>query len=182
MNPRIHPIQKPTNILSWLGFQFIKKELGKITMVAKVIYVRFPKIMMLVKKMLDIGASHSLPEQLILLIQTYVATLNGCQFCMDVSKFKADRKKLEQEKFRQLMVFENSSHYSPGEKAALAYVEEVTKQVSVKDETFGRLKKYWNDRQIIEITYAISVENFLNRMVKPLGIGSDNLCEIHNVS
>jgi len=179
MNPRIQPIEKPKGLLSWLGFLFIKKELGKVTTVAKVIYVRFPRIMMLVKKMFDLEEKHSLPKAMNILIQTYVSTLNGCAFCMDVSALKAEKTDFNSEKLYQLLDFENSTLYSPAEKAALNYVAEVTKQISVTEETFSRLKDFWNDRQIIEITYAASVENFLNRMVKPLGIESDNLCDIH---
>lgn len=182
MSARIKPIEKPRGLLTWIGFMIIKKKLKKVTTVAKVIYVRFPRIMMLVNKMLDIAENNSLPKDLNILIQTYVSTLNGCSFCMDVAYLKYLKSGIDQEKVIKLFAYESSPLFSPAEKAALSYVEEVTVQVHVKKETFERLKHYWNDRQIIEITYATSVENFLNRMVKPLGIGSDNLCEIHQKS
>jgi alkylhydroperoxidase family enzyme len=112
------------------------------------------------------------------IIQTYVATLNGCSFCQDLSTKKAHQQDIPSEKFKQLAEFRHSSHYQPTEQAALAYVEELTKQVEVSEQTFEALREHWTDREIIEITYAASVENFLNRLVKPLGIGSDQLCEL----
>ena len=178
MHPRIHPIDRPKSILARLGFWFIRRDVGKVTTVAKVIYARFPRIMLLVKRMLNIEKRHSLTDSMHTLIQTYVATLNGCSFCMDLSTKKAHQQGIPSEKFKQLSEFRHSSHYPPAEQAALAYVEELTKQVEVSDSTFEALREHWTDREIIEITYAASVENFLNRLVKPLGIGSDQLCEL----
>ncbi len=94
---------------------------------------------------------------------------------MNVSELKAVRSGIPIKKSFHLLKFNNSELYSPKEKAALAFVEEVTKKVQVDDAVLLELKSHWSDREIIEITYAASVENFLNRMVKPLGIGSDNL-------
>jgi len=178
MHPRIHPIDRPKSILARLGFWFIRKDVGKVTTVAKVIYARFPRIMLLVRRMLTIEKRHSLTNSMHILIQTYVATLNGCSFCMDVSTKKAHKLNIPSEKFQQLTDFRHSPHYQPAEQTALAYVEELTKQVEVSAPTFEALREHWTDREIIEITYAASAENFLNRLVKPLGIGSDQLCEL----
>jgi AhpD family alkylhydroperoxidase len=176
MHPRIHPIDRPKSILARLGFWFIRRDVGKVTTVAKVIYARFPRIMLLVKRMLDIEKRHSLTDTLHPLIQAYVATLNGCSFCIDISSKKARQQNIPPEKFQQLADYRHNPHYPPAEQAALNYVEELTKQVEVSDPTFEALREHWTDREIIEITYAASVENFLNRLVKPLGIGSDQLC------
>lgn len=180
MEPRISTIEKPKGILSFLGFYSIKKQMGKVTTVAKVIYVRFPKIMMLVKKMLDIDKSQTIPEELQIMIRGYVATLNGCPFCIDTSKFYAYKKGFNVEKLSYLHNIEDSGIYTEKEKATLNYVKEVTKKVSVEDNTYAQLEKHWNEKEIIELTYLAASENFLNRLVTPLNIGSDNLCEIRN--
>jgi len=39
-------------------------------------------------------------------------------------------------------------------------------------------KKYCGDEEIIEITYISASDNYLNRLIIPLNIGSDELCEI----
>ncbi|MEQ8928044.1 MAG: hypothetical protein RLO81_19660 [Fulvivirga sp.] len=177
MEHRIKPIERPKKLLAKIGFWFIKRELGKVTSVAKVIYSRFPKVMLLVKKMLDIEKKHSLSPQFQIIIQKYVAYLNGCTFCMDVSDYKAQDLDVPRKKMTELSTIKTSQNFSLSEKAALQYVEELTNNVSVDDETFLNLKQQWTDNEIIEITYCASVENFLNRLVKPLGIGDDNLCQ-----
>jgi alkylhydroperoxidase family enzyme len=48
----------------------------------------------------------------------------------------------------------------------------------VSDETYNALKSYCSDEEIIEITYIAASENYLNRLIKPLGIGSDELCKV----
>lgn len=180
MPSRIPPVDRPKGVIARLGFWFIKRDLGKVTTVAKVVYARFPRIMLLVRKMLNLEKGHSLSTALQRLIQTHVATLNGCAFCMDISVLRARQLDISPEKFRQLPDYGSSPHYLPAEKAALAYVEELTRQVEVSDETFAALQEHWTNREIIEITYAAAVENFLNRLVKPLGIGSDELCTLEN--
>lgn len=45
-----------------------------------------------------------------------------------------------------------------------------TRNVTVDDETFNALKAHCDDNEIIEITYVAAFENYLNRMVKPLGM------------
>lgn len=53
MDSRIAPIENPKRWLALLGFWFIKRDVGQVTTVAKVIYARFPRIMLLVKKSRD---------------------------------------------------------------------------------------------------------------------------------
>ena len=180
MNNRIPTIERPRKLIAILGFWFIKKELGKVTTVAKVVYARFPKIMLLVKKMLDIEKKHSLEPQLQVLIQKYVAILNGCTFCMDVSDKKTLELNIPKGKVKDLANPHSSDQFIAAEKSVLKYVEELTKDVAVSDQTFKLLKDHYSDNQVIEITYCAATENFLNRLVKPLGIGSDNLCQINN--
>ena len=179
MDLRIQPIEKPKGFLQRIMFFFIKKEFGKVIMPAKVIYARYPKIGMLVKKLYDVEKSLKLvPEPEKFLIQNFVATLNGCTFCMDISKRKSIDKNTGLEKFSDLMAYKYSDHYTNREKAIFAYLEEMTKNITVSDKIYAQLKEYCSDEEIIEITYISASENYLNRLIKPLNIGSDELCEI----
>jgi alkylhydroperoxidase family enzyme len=176
---RILPIDKPKNIFVRIGFSLMKKQFGKVIMPARVVYARYPKLMFLTKKLMDIEQSmHEITDELKFLIQNFVATINGCSFCMDIAMKRAIQKKMPLEKFNELPNFKISSHFSDKEKAALTYVQEMTNNVHVPDEIFTELKKHWNDDTIIEITFTAAAENYLNLMTKPLGIGSDGLCMI----
>ncbi len=157
----------------------MKKQFGKVIMPAKVIYSRYPKIGMLVKKLYDVEHSLKLlTDSEKFLIQNLVATLNGCTFCMDISKKKAINKNIGLEKFYDLTNYQNSDKYSEKEKCIFQFVEKMTKEIVVDDDTYARLKRFCSDEEIIEITYVSASENYLNRILKPLKIGSDELCEI----
>lgn len=179
MNPRISPIDKPKGIFNKIMFALMKKQFGKVIMPAKVIYARYPKIGMLVKKLYDVEQSLKLvQESEKFLIQNLVATLNGCTFCMDISMKKAVNKSIGLEKFYDLLNYKNSTKYTDREKAVFKYVEEMTKELVVSDDTYNSIKSYCSDEEIIEITYISASENYLNRILKPLKIGSDELCAI----
>ena len=60
----------------------------------------------------------------------------------------------------------------------LRYVSEMTKNITVSDETYNNLKRQFSDEEIIEITFISSSQTYLNRLIKPLNIGSDELCKI----
>jgi hypothetical protein len=177
--PKIAPIEKPTGVVRRIMYALMKKEFGKVIMPAKVIYARYPKIGLLVKKLYDVEDSLklvSLPDKF--LIQNLVACLNGCTFCIDISMKKAINKNIGMEKFYDLLNFQNSDKFSEKEKAMFRYVEEMTNNIVVSDETYNLLKTYCSDEEIIEITYVSATENYLNRLIKPLGIGSDELCQV----
>jgi alkylhydroperoxidase family enzyme len=54
--------------------------------------------------------------------------------------------------------------WSPRERAALLYAEQVTRDAKeVSDEMFAELKKHFDEGQIIELTAAIGLFNFFNR-------------------
>ena len=179
MEPRIKPIEIPKGIFRRVMYFLLKKEFGKVIMPAKVIYSRYPKIALLVKKLYDVEDSFTkINDAEKFIIQNFVATLNGCSFCMDVSMKKSISKNISLDKFYDLLNFKVSDKYDEREKAMLAYVMEMTHNIIVSDEVYNYLKKYFSDEEIIEITYISASENYLNRLIKPLNIGSDELCEI----
>jgi alkylhydroperoxidase family enzyme len=60
--------------------------------------------------------------------------------------------------------------------AALAYVEEATRHKRVSDATFEELRKHFDEREIVEITWLNAVENYYNLLNVPLEIDSDGFC------
>lgn len=46
------------------------------------------------------------------------------------------------------------------------------------DETFAALRGYFSDRQIVELTFAVAIENFFNRINAPLGIEAEGFCAV----
>ena len=111
-------------------------------------------------------------------MQTRAAMLNRCEFCEDIAKAQAVQQKIGLEKFQDLDSYARSSAFSDREKAALAYVDEATRQKQVADPTFDELRKHFSEREIVEITVLNAIENFYNLINIPLDIPSDGLLEI----
>lgn len=179
MRPRINPINKPRSFFGRVMFYFLKKEFGTVIMPAKVIYSRYPKIGMVVKKLYDVEDSLKLiSEEDKLLIHCLVSEINRCSFCIDLAQWKAINKKFSAKKFSEISNYKSNDVFSERDKSMLKYVSEMTKNVTVSDQSYNNLKRYFSDEEIIEITFVSSSQTYLNRLVKPLNIGSDELCQI----
>jgi 4-carboxymuconolactone decarboxylase len=54
--------------------------------------------------------------------------------------------------------------------AVVAYTDAVTRDVSVSDEVFDRLAKYYPAREIVELTIVIGAYNMHARLIEPLQV------------
>lgn len=176
--PRLKPIEDPESLKLKLAYWFTKKRLGKVITPIKVHHARFPKGLGLAKKIVETEELIDLDSKLKHLIKVYTATLNGCAFCVDIGKASAQKKQLDPAIFDDLLRFEESPQFNESEKAALAYVDEATRNKHVADSTFERLQDCFSEREIVQITLLNAIENFYNLMNAPLNIGSDELCEL----
>ena len=66
--------------------------------------------------------------------------------------------------------WEEAVEFDERDRAVLAYTDAVTRDVQVDDAVFERLKKHFNDRQIVELTVLIGIYNMHARVIEPLGI------------
>ena len=118
-----------------------------------------------------LGLSDGLP-------MTLVSAINGCGFCVDISRAMAVRQHLGTEKFNALSEYRTSPLFSERERAALAYVEETTRHKRVSDATIAALRRHFSEAEIVEITWLNAVHNYYNLINIPLEIESDGLCAI----
>lgn len=176
--PRLEPIENPSNLKVKLAYWLAKQQMGKVITPLKVLYARFPESLSLGKALVDMEDKFTVGRKLQFLIQTYIATKNGCAFCMDMAQANLQDEDTGSEKLNELFKFEESIHFTKKEKAALAYADEVTSHKEVSDETFKRLKKYFSDREIVQITMINAIENFYNLINAPMNIGSDEFCQL----
>jgi alkylhydroperoxidase family enzyme len=120
-----------------------------------------------------------LPSPTAVLIRERVATLNMCFFCMDAARWFALRQSADNlPRFDALDDYRTSPLFSEAERAALDYVTELTKDKSVDPETFARLARHYNEREICDIVWLAASEHLYNITNIALNIGSDGLCEI----
>ena len=104
--------------------------------------------------------------------------INECTFCVDIAKAVAIQQHMTLDKLDALPQYRTSPLYSPRERAALAYVEEATRTKHVSDATFAELRRHFDEREIVEITWLNALENYYNLLNLPLGIEADGLCAI----
>jgi alkylhydroperoxidase family enzyme len=176
MEPRLVPVERPTNPLLRLAYRLSEKQFGKVIGPLKVIYSRKPRLLVLaaqIHRTLEHGLS--LEPSLRLLVQAQAARLNGCAFCDDLALAQAVRARMGPERFQALEDFRGSDLFTAREKAALTFAEEATRTRDVSEETFAELRRHFEETEIVELAWVNAVENYFNLQAHPLRIGSDEL-------
>jgi len=178
---RLEPIEHPSNVLLRIAGWITKRQFGKVITPLKVIYSRKLPLLFIANKIYQFQEkSVSLEPSLRFLITTLVSRLNGCQFCNDISLAQTVQRKLGSEKFFALgdEIDINSHAFTPKEKAVINFVNEYFEKRSVSDETFNKLREYFDENQIIEIVAINACEHYFNALAIPLGIESDGLRQL----
>jgi 4-carboxymuconolactone decarboxylase len=100
-----------------------------------------------------------------------IALLNGVDYVLQAhGPVYALKEGLTPEQVKALAVWERSDLFSDKERALLAYVDTITREIEVPEPVFAALKPYFNDRQIVEVTMLISAYNMLTRFLKALRV------------
>jgi AhpD family alkylhydroperoxidase len=177
--PRLDPIDQPPTFTARIAALLMRRQLGKVIAPARVIYNRVPRMYNLSWQLVRLQRDGlTLEPELRLLVQVWVAMVNRCTFCIDIAKALAVQERVPLDKFHALPEWRTSPLFSDRERAALAYADEATRDKKVDDATFANLRKHFDERQIVEITFLNALENFYNLMNLPLGIEEDGLCAI----
>ena len=176
---RLAPIDEPSGLVPRIAAWMTRRRLGKVMAPMRVIYPRFPALYQLSYSILRIQERRlKLDPRLTVLVTTYVAGLNGCSFCEDIGRAFAVYGRQGLDRLDAVADWTKSDLFSPAERAALAYAEAATKEIHVKDAVFEELRRHFDERGIVEITWLVAIENYYNRLAGPLGLESDGLCEI----
>jgi alkylhydroperoxidase family enzyme len=85
----------------------------------------------------------------------------------------------DETKIAEVPTWRESQRFSPLERAALEYAEVMTiTGQRVSDELFARLRTFFDEGQIVELTAAVALENFRSKLNVPLGIEAQGFCVI----
>ena len=116
------------------------------------------------------SVGRSLDRKLYELIYIRVSLINGCHYCTQHHLASSKRVGLTSEDWAALKAGDYS-HYSEKEKAALAYIEKLTRSPhDVSDTDFANLKKHFSDPEIVDIHLLTGLANLTNRFTDPLGL------------
>lgn len=118
-----------------------------------------------------------LPESTRLLAMQLVGEVNRCNWCIDFGRSLAEGD--TREKILHVQEFATYPGFTDAERAALRYASESSQvPVEVSDETFAALRRHFSERQIVELTFAVAIESFFNRVNAPLGVEAEGFCAI----
>lgn len=113
------------------------------------------------------------------LITVRVSQINWCRFCVDINSSFVLQRGGSAEKLTDLERFESSTRFSDAEKAALAYAEAMTRSEQRPGvEHFARLRRHFDDDEIVELTAIAAFQNASSRFNAALDIEPQGFCSV----
>jgi alkylhydroperoxidase family enzyme len=109
---------------------------------------------------------HSIKE----LCRVYVSQSVKCEYCGNQRSVKSAQAGLVEEDYKDLLNFEKSTRYDERQKAALAYAEAITWDVSADDRLWQRLQAHFSEPELVELGYFIAITMGQQRWLRTLNI------------
>jgi AhpD family alkylhydroperoxidase len=121
-----------------------------------------------VKKFIEAGAivkQSGLDPKLIALIDVRAAQLNGCAFCLDMHAKEAKLLGERELRLYHVGAWRDSGLFTDREKAALEWTEALTvlKPEGVSDEIYGRVREFFSEKELSDLTVAVGLINMWTR-------------------
>jgi AhpD family alkylhydroperoxidase len=110
-----------------------------------------------------------LDQTLLHLMKLRVSQINGCAYCIDMHWKDLRALGESEQRLYGLDAWEESPYYSDRERAALAWAEAVTniREGHASDAVFEATRKYFNEKELGDLTLAIGLINTWNRLAIP---------------
>ena len=111
------------------------------------------------------------------LLTVRVSQINWCAFCVDINAATGLKRGVSEEQFAALDRFETSPLFDERQKAALAYAEAITRTDAGVDEALmTRVKQYFDDDAVIELTAVIAFQNMSSKFNAALDVAPQGFC------
>jgi len=108
-----------------------------------------------------------LPPVLVDLVYLRISQINNCAYCLDMHTRDLLKKDQPIEKIALVQAWREAGNlFDARERAALAWAETVTRvaETGVTDEAYAAAHAEFNERELTDLTIAISLMNAYNRM------------------
>lgn len=118
------------------------------------------------KPLFDLAAhakNSTLGAELIDLVDFRVSQINSCAYCLDMHSKEARAKGETEQRLYGLSAWRETNYYTDRERAALAWAEAVT-AAKVPDEVYNRVKEYFTEEELIDLTMVVTTINTWNRI------------------
>ncbi|MDH0646105.1 carboxymuconolactone decarboxylase family protein [Pseudomonas sp. GD03858] len=107
------------------------------------------------------GLEHSLLE----LIRLRASQINGCAYCVNMHANDARKAGETEARLQTLSVWRETRYFSPRERAALAWVESLTRlpERGAPQDEYQALLEHFSSSEVANLTLAIATINAWNR-------------------
>jgi len=122
--------------------------------------------------------SNAIDHRLKRLAMLHTSQLIGCEWCLDFGSMLAQKSGIPADTLRELSTWRTSDRFDDLDRLVLEYSEAMTRTpVDVSDGLFGRLREHFDERQLVELTMSIALENMFGRTNWALGIHGEGFSE-----
>jgi alkylhydroperoxidase family enzyme len=98
---------------------------------------------------------------------------------MDINASRGMQAGADEEKVADIRTWRESRRFSDAERAALEYAEAITVTGRrVDDELFARVRTFYEEPQIVELTAVVALENFRSKLNPALGVEAQGFCRL----
>ena len=113
------------------------------------------------------------------LITVRVSQINHCAFCVDINSATLMRRGVSEDKVAALAGWQGSTLFDAKERIALEYAEAVTRsETRVGDELMSRVKEFFDDDAIVELTGLIAFQNMSSKFNSALDAPAQGFCAL----
>lgn len=113
------------------------------------------------------------------LVTVRVSQINWCKFCVDINSATLAKRTGSLEKVEELAQWRKSNLFDAKEKAVLEYTEAVTySDQQVTDELMARLKEFFDEDSVVELTGLIAFQNLSSKFNAALDVPAQGFCKL----
>jgi uncharacterized peroxidase-related enzyme len=122
---------------------------------------------------LFIGAESRIPPREKQLAYLATSRLNGCEYCLErhaLAAMKAGMTQAQVEALHREGELSEQPEFDNREKLIIRFSEEMTRISTVTPTMFENLREFFDDEEIVELTFVVASANMFNRLASALGI------------
>ncbi|MFN3919418.1 MAG: carboxymuconolactone decarboxylase family protein [Methylohalobius sp.] len=178
---RIEP--KPLHRYPWWLRPFFwnqKRKYGKV-LVPALLWGRVPKLFAAVALLYGVLDRRRSPldPALRCLVTVRVSQINHCRFCVDINSWLLAKRTGSEDKVQALAAWRESELFDEREKAVLEYTEAMTyPERGVEDEMVEKLKAWFDEDAIVELTGLIAFQNLSSKFNAALDVPPQGFCQV----
>lgn len=102
-------------------------------------------------------------DSLLELVFFRVSQINNCAYCLDMHSKDARAGGETEQRLYGLSAWRETPYFTDRERAGLAWAEAIT-GCNVPDAIYNRVKEYFTDEELIDLTLAVTTINTWNRI------------------